>query len=252
MSALTTQITGAVAAATRTLTGVLEGNVYVNGEYLKRNPSWHLDESPFKVDHILRMLSRNQLHPTTICDIGCGAGGVLELLQDKMDDRCAFWGYDISPQALEMCRCRANDRLQFKLGDVTQDDIFFDLLLVLDVIEHVEDYLGFLAAIRQKSELKIIHIPLDLSVQTVARKRALVKRRELHRHLHYFTKETALETLKDSGYKLLDYCFTPHSIECGEAIGQKIARLPRKICFALHQDLTVRFWGGYSLLALVT
>ena len=31
---------------------------------------------------------------------------------------------------------------------------------------------------------------------------------------------------------------------------QKIARLPRKICFAIHQDLTVRILVGYSLLVL--
>ena len=231
---------------------VLDRNVYINGEYLKSNPRWHTDESPFKVNQILRMIERNRLQPKTICDAGCGAGEVLRLLHEKMDDGCVFWGYDISPQAVEMCKSRANERLQFKLGDVSQEEgSFFDLMLVLDVIEHVEDYFGFLTAIRPKSELKIFHIPLDLSVQTVLRKRGLLKRRELHRHIHYFTKETALETLKDCGYKPLDCCFTSHSIECGEETGQKIARLPRKISFAIHQDLTVRIWGGYSLLALV-
>jgi SAM-dependent methyltransferase len=239
-------------ASTRISGSVVDRNVYVNGEYLTNNPRWHLDESPFKVSQILRMLAKNRLRPKTICDVGCGAGEVLKLLHEKMDDACVFRGYDISPQALEICRSRANERLQFKLGDVSHEEgIVFDLMLVLDVIEHVEDYFGFLTAIRPKSELKIFHIPLDLSVQTVLRKRGLLKRRELHRHLHYFTKETALETLKDSGYKLLDYFFTSHSIECGEEIGQKIARLPRRMCFAMHQELTVRILGGYSLLVLV-
>jgi cyclopropane fatty-acyl-phospholipid synthase-like methyltransferase len=229
----------------------LDRNVYVSGEYLETNPGWHADESPFKVDQILRMIAKNHLRPKTICDVGCGAGEVLRLLHEKMDDTCAFWGYDISPQALAMCQSRAKDRLQFKQGDVSQEDgAVFDLMLALDVFEHVEDYFGFLTAIRPKSELKIFHIPLDLSVQTVLRKRGLLKRRELHRHLHYFTKETALETLKDCGYEPLDYFFTAHGIECGGAINQKIARLPRKICFAIHQELTVRILGGYSLLAL--
>jgi cyclopropane fatty-acyl-phospholipid synthase-like methyltransferase len=231
--------------------GLLDRNFYVSGEYLKTNPGWHLDEAPFKVGQILRMMHKHRLQPKTICDVGCGAGEVLKLLHDKMDETSSFWGYDISPQALEMCRSRACDRLQFKLGDVSHEEgAFFDLMLVLDVFEHVDDYIGFLAAIRPKSELTIFHIPLDLSVQTVLRRGGLLKRRELHRHLHYFTKETALETLKDSGYRLLDYFFTSHGIECGQHIGQKIARLPRRMCFALHQDLTVRILGGYSLLAL--
>jgi cyclopropane fatty-acyl-phospholipid synthase-like methyltransferase len=232
--------------------GVFDRNVYMNGDYLKTNPTWHREESPFKVDQILRMMGNNRLHPKTICDVGCGAGEVLALLYEKLDETCLFCGYDISPQALEMCNSRTNDRVHFKLGDVSREDgVCFDLMLVLDVIEHVEDYFGFLTAIRPKSRLKIFHIPLDLSVQTVLRKRALLKRRELHRHLHYFTKETALETLKDSGYTLLDHFLTPHGIECGEGLGQKLIRVPRRMCFAIHQGLTARLWGGYSLLALV-
>jgi hypothetical protein len=34
-------------------------------------------------------------------------------------------------------------------------DAHFDLMLVLDVVEHIEDYFGFLAAIRSKSDFKI-------------------------------------------------------------------------------------------------
>jgi SAM-dependent methyltransferase len=230
---------------------LLDGNIYVSGEYLKTNPGWHLEEAPFKVEQILRMIQKHRLQPKTICDVGCGAGEVLKRLHDRMDETSQFWGYDISPQALEMCRSRARDRLHFKLGDVRQEEgAFFDLMLVLDVFEHVGDYVGFLSAIRPKSELTIFHIPLDLSVQTVLRGRGLLKRRELHGHIHYFTKETALETLKDSGYGLLDYFFTSHGIECVRGIGQRIARLPRKMCFAIHQDLTVRILGGYSLLVL--
>jgi hypothetical protein len=150
-----------------------------------------------------------------------------------------------------MCQSRANERLQFRLADVSQeDDSVFDLMLVLDVIEHVEDYFGFLKGIRPKSELKIFHIPLDLSVQTVLRKRALLKRRDVHAHLHYFTRETALETLRDAGYELLDHFFTPRCVELGEGTALKIARLPRKIAFAIHQDLAVRILGGYGLLVL--
>jgi len=238
-------------ASTKISGNVLERNIYMDGEFLKKNPLWYIDESPFKVKQILRMIQKNQLRPKTICEVGCGAGEVLKLLQEKMDATCRFCGYDISPQALEICKSRANESLQFKLADISQEaNTFFDLMLVLDVIEHVQDYYGFLNGIRQKSELKIFHIPLDLSVQAVLRKRGLLKRREMHGHIQYFTKETALETLKDVGYELLDYFFTPRCIELGEETVQKIARLPRKICFAIHQDLTVRILGGYSLLVL--
>src|SRR5487761_222171 len=223
----------------------------MDGGYLDKNPLWHADESPFKVNQILQMLQKNRLQPKTVCEVGCGAGEVLRLLHENMDKGCRFWGYDISPQALQICTSKAAERLQFKLADISkEEDAFFDMILVLDVVEHVEDYYGFLNGIRSKSELKIFHFPLDLSVQAVARRQGLLKRRELYGHIQYFTKETALETLKDVGYELLDYSYTPRCIELAKEIIQKIALLPRKICFAIHQDLTVRILGGYSLLIL--
>jgi cyclopropane fatty-acyl-phospholipid synthase-like methyltransferase len=229
----------------------LEESVYTDGTYLTKNPLWHSDESPFKANQILRMLQRNRLQPKSIAEIGCGAGEVLRQLQNKMDGDCRFWGYDISPQALELCKGRANSRLQFKLADVSREEgAFFEMILVLDVIEHVEDYFGFLRGIRPKSDLKIFHFPLDLSVQAVLRRRGLLKRRELYRHIHYFTKETALETLKDVGYSILDHFYTPRSIELAKETIQKIARRPRMICFSINPDLTARILGGYSLLVL--
>jgi cyclopropane fatty-acyl-phospholipid synthase-like methyltransferase len=230
---------------------VLEPNIYTDGEYLARNPLWHADESPFKVNQIQQMLQRNRLRPNTVCEVGCGAGEVLKLLQERMEPDCRFYGYDISPQALQICQAKANERLCFKLADIAEDSgAFFDLLLVLDVIEHVEDYFGLLDKIRPKGKLKIFHFPLDLSVQAVLRKRGLLIRRELYGHIQYFTKETALETLKDTGYQVLDHFYTPRCIELAKQTIQKLAVLPRKICFALHQDLTVRVLGGYSLLVL--
>jgi cyclopropane fatty-acyl-phospholipid synthase-like methyltransferase len=225
--------------------------LYTDGTYLEKNPLWHTDESPFKAAQIVRMLERHRLKPKTIAEVGCGAGEVLKRLQGKMNNECRFWGYDISPQALKMCDSRANERLQFKLADISQEEgTFFDLILVLDVLEHVEDYFGLLRGMRPKSDLKIFHFPLDLSVQAVLRKRGLLKRRELYGHIHYFTSETALESLKETGYEVLDHFYTPRCIELAKETVQKIARLPRMICFAIHQDLTVRILGGYSLLVL--
>src|SRR5947209_6696699 len=127
-------------------------NLYTSGQYLEKHPTWHSEESPWKVRHILPMLRRHHLTPNTICEVGCGAGEVLRLLQMRMSDTCTFWGYDISPQAFEMCKGKANAQLHFKLADIRQEqDAFFDLLLVLDVIEHLEDYFSFLRDLKSKS-----------------------------------------------------------------------------------------------------
>src|SRR6266571_229062 len=204
--------------------------LYLDGEYLSKNPGWHVEESPWKARQVLRMLRQNHLAPQTICDVGCGSGEVLRQLQEKLDRQCIFRGYDISPQALQLARSRANATLQFRLADISEEkDSFFDLILVLDVIEHLEDYFSFLRQVKARSSYKIFHIPLDLSVQTLFRKNALSKRRDMYAHLHYFTKETALRTLRDTDYEVLDYFYTPRSIEFGSGPGEKILKLPRKL-----------------------
>jgi SAM-dependent methyltransferase len=227
--------------------------IYLDGEYLAKNPGWHVEESLWKAKQILRMLQRCHVTPKTVCDVGCGAGEVLKQLQESLDGECLFWGYEISPQAFEMCRSRANQRLEFKLADICQEkDIYVDLLLVLDVIEHVENYFAFLRNLRSKAFYKIFHIPLDLCAQTVSRQNGILKRRNLYAHIHYFTKETALRTLEDTGYTVRDYFYTPRMIDLPIDRLQKILKFPRRIGFALHPDLTVRLFGGFSLLVLAT
>jgi ubiquinone/menaquinone biosynthesis C-methylase UbiE len=226
--------------------------IYTSGDYLEKNPTWHVEESAWKARQVIHMVMQNHIAPKTICDVGCGAGEVLKQLQEHMDCNCLFWGYDVSPQAFELSQSRANERLHFKLMDIQQEqDVFFDLILLMDVIEHLEDYFDFLRVIKPKSDYKIFHIPLDLSVQTVLRSNGLLKVRKSYGHIHYFTKEVALQMLKDLNYEVLDYFYTPRSIELPSTeITRKLLRLPRKILFAIHQDLAAHVLGGFSLLIL--
>lgn len=226
-------------------------SIYFNGEYLAKNPLWHLEESEWKATQIARMLQKNQISPATVCDVGCGAGEVLRQLQKTLGGDCELYGYDVSPQAIDLAICRANQRLHFDVADLRDvHGTCFDLLLALDVFEHVEDYYGFLRQLKAKARYKIFHIPLDISVQTVFRKNGLLKRRLLHDHLHFFSKDTAMQALQDTGYEVLDSFYTARAIELGDDLSQRLLRVPRKLCFALHNELTVRIFGGYSLLVL--
>jgi hypothetical protein len=65
------------------------------GENFEKNPTWHVEESPWKSKQILRILARSGIKPETICEVGCGVGEVLKQLQRKMDSACTFWGYGL-------------------------------------------------------------------------------------------------------------------------------------------------------------
>jgi len=227
-------------------------DMYTSGVYMDKNPTRHVEESQWKAQQIMRSLNKNHLMPRTICEVGCGAGEVLKQLEGYMDQECRFWGYEISPLAFELSQSRANERLRFQLADIRQEkDASFDLLLILDVVEHLEDYFSFLRDIKLKSRYKIFHIPLDLSVQTILRRKALLKVRSIYGHLHYFTKEIAIQALQDSDYKILDVFYTARATELpSHEFVRNLLRWPRRLLGVLNQDLAARSLGGWSLLVL--
>jgi SAM-dependent methyltransferase len=232
--------------------GVMPGATdYIDGTYLQQNPDWHVPDSTWKAQQILKILHRNQIVPATVYDVGCGAGEVLRLLQQNLAPGCELWGSDVSPQALELCHARANDKLHFALWeDRPRAAKFCDLVIAIDVLAHVEDYRGFLRRIKAQGEYKLVHIPLDISVQHVLRENSMVNRRKVHAHLHYFSKRTAMFALADLGYEIVDWFYTPRTIDIPDHAGGKLLRLPRKILFAIHPDFAVNLLGGFSLMVL--
>jgi ubiquinone/menaquinone biosynthesis C-methylase UbiE len=58
-----------------------KSRIYTNGDYIKKNPTWHVENSAWKAEQILTMLSKHNLTPQTICEVGCGAGEILAQLQ---------------------------------------------------------------------------------------------------------------------------------------------------------------------------
>jgi 2-polyprenyl-3-methyl-5-hydroxy-6-metoxy-1,4-benzoquinol methylase len=229
-------------------------NIYTKGKYLDISPNWFAEESSWKAEQILNILSRNCLQPLTICEIGCGAGEILKKLHDELDSNINFCGWEISPQAFDLCKQNENDRLKFYLGDFfVEDNSMFDLILCIDVFEHIENYYGFLKDLKHKSKYQIFHIPLDLYVANILRCKNLELMRYSIGHIHSFTKETALASLKDTGYEIIDCSYTNYAVETPtKSLNRKLAKIPRKLFGLLNADLAARVLGGYELLVLTT
>jgi hypothetical protein len=229
-----------------------EDTVYDDGTYLSNNPTWHEEDSPWKAKQIFRMLNKNNISPVSICEVGCGAGGILKCLADSYETAVAFYGYEISPQAFDICQIKEQQNLHFFHKDLLQEDeSYFDVVMAIDVVEHVEDYFSFLRKFREKGRYHIFHIPLDLSVQTVLLSYPILKGRAAVGHIHYFTKETALAALKDTGYEVIDSFYTDGIADVSNVEwNANLLKLPRKLFFSINQDLAARVLSGFSLLVL--
>jgi len=227
-------------------------NIYTgsNSEYLELTKNWHAEDSPWKSQQILEIMNRNKLFPHSIAEVGCGVGEILYSLNSKMNnDKIMFKGYDIASDAIEIANSKKVSNVEFYCEDfIKLKNEHFDLLLMIDVFEHVPDYLNFIEKCSSKSKYKIFHIPLDIHFSGIIRNKLIDVRNRVG-HLHYFTKDTALATLKDCGLNIIDYFYTDGS-EVSKKFRTKIANVPRKILFPIAPNLTVTLMGGYSLLVL--
>jgi hypothetical protein len=187
----------------------------------------------------------------TVCEIGCGGGEILRELSTHLDPRTRFTGYEISPVAYNICSRKANEKFQYRLANLLDEPAYFDLVMAIDVFEHVEDYFAFLRKLRTKARHKVFHIPLELSALEVARGTPLIRQRRSVGHIHHFTKETALATLQDTGYRVIDHFYTSGRTELAHAGWKtRLMKLPRNALYGLNPDWAARWLGGYSLLVL--
>lgn len=220
---------------------------YSDGSYQAAHQTWHAEDSPWKAEHIERILLRNAVNPLTVCEVGCGAGEILRDLSLKTE-HTQYFGYEISPKAMDLCRTRTSERLHYFQADILKLDVHYDCLLCIDVFEHVEDYFGFLRGIKPKANYKVFHIPLDLSVSSVAREQMMYMRQTFG-HLNYFSQQTALATLRDCGYQILDGFFTPTFRQLPGASFRARAAVPlREAMFRISPRWSSRLLGKCSYL----
>lgn len=230
----------------------MSSQIYEDGTYLRHNPGWHADDSAWKARQIMRMLEAHHLRPGSVCEVGCGAGGVLTALADSLGPETTLAGYDISPNALALCAGKQRPNLSFHCADLlAEPGLHCDLLLVIDVVEHVDDYLGFLRRVRAKGVLKIYHFPLDFCALTAVHGSRLMDQRRNLGHLHYFTRETALAALAETGHEVVDHFYTRTNLDLPpRGLKAGVLNALRRGLYAFNQDLGVRILGGCSLLVL--
>ncbi len=225
--------------------------IYSDGTYAEQNQALGDDNAAWKAGNIMAMLRLRNLQPKSILEVGCGGGGILVELQKQLGADVTFMGYEPMPEAFEKASGRSNERLHFKkttVGDAPE--AVFDLVLCLDVFEHVEDYFKFLRELRRHGKQFIFHIPLDMNTQMVARETPIKRVRQEVGHIHYFSKYTALATLEYCGYKIDHWFFTKSWTSAYRSLFARLATIPRRFFFSFAPEWTARLLGGLPLLVL--
>lgn len=221
--------------------------MYENRVYLNNNKSWHQEDSRYKANIVLKTLRKNRINFKSCLDIGCGAGLTTEILA-KRYKHSSFHGTDISNDAAGFWQMRENlDNLSYSHDTEIDSRARYDLVLCLDVMEHVEDYFGFLREIQKLGNSYIFNIPLDMNVLKILTNGIKYVREEVG-HLHYFNKYSALTSLRDCGYQIEHDFISAAFLKVPPRNFRQAAILPfRLISMFLGTTLSTKVFGGHSL-----
>jgi SAM-dependent methyltransferase len=220
---------------------------YDDGTYLAANPGWHEEDGPYKSRLVIDAVSRNQIAFRTCADVGCGAGVVTERLGRQYPE-ARFVGYDLSADAARFWERRSRTpNVEYRNLSVLEGPERYDLVVCLDVFEHVEDYYGFLRALRARGAQFVFNVPLDMSVMKLLTPGLRYVREEVG-HLHYFNHYTARKVLEDTGYDILEARLSAAFVHTPPRSLRQAAVLPIRLAsLALGKKAASLMWGGLSL-----
>jgi len=148
-----------------------DANIYTSGEYWDNIPDYLAGQAPNKIRYLLRLIDFDALRKKipgktlSIVDIGCGAGmvsaGLAACLRQRYSDlEITVDGYDLSPRAIEIAQKR-NPEGRFVCGDFRDAGRTWDLAVLCDVIEHVENPDAFLRAVAERARFFVVGFAMD-------------------------------------------------------------------------------------------
>lgn len=145
---------------------------YTGEGYIEKNPDLHEADSPWKISVLLPFVDefakQHRGDVVSILDVGGGAGVILRELSRYLANRhgksVKKYALDLSPGMLEVQKKNNPDMIETYARDIAHTglaDTSIDLVLMIDVLEHVTDVEQVLVEIRRIARYSIFKVPLE-------------------------------------------------------------------------------------------
>ncbi len=219
--------------------------IYDDGRYAAAHPTWHAERGPWKAAHVLRGLRAARLTPRRLCDIGCGTGVALAEVAKGLGGHPVAVGFEPAQSVRIDPEARAWISHEHLPAEMSQQR--FDVAMMLDVFEHVEDPFALLRSTAHLAPHHVFHIPLDATVAHLLRSGFLTTRDKAG-HLHCFTRETAFALLQETGHRILHWHWTQTWRGPGRSWSAK--SMVREVLLGAFPDLGQKLIGGAAILAV--
>lgn len=228
--------------------------MYTDGEFYQHSSGGQ--DAFYKVEQLKRVLDKNPeicCSLSLVADVGCGTGKTTRLLHKFLSecaiDQVEVHGYDVHP---EVSNFQDSQNVRFISGDFyMESEKIYDLVVLLDVLEHVLDPIEFLKRIAKRTRLIALHLPLDDSLLSWVRD--LPKRKIRHPgHILVLNSATAFNLLTFSQFRIFDYAYSPVFLapSGSETILQRLFNPIRTVTYRISPYLTHKIFGGVSIFLL--
>jgi len=166
-----------------------------NSTYAERHPRWHAQDSGHKARAVWSFAQRLGISPSHVVDVGCGAGGVTARLGHVWP---VVEGWDTSAEAIAIAK-REHPQCSFTHGAFERSGQRADLILCLDVVEHVAGDVALMKALSGCAEHLIFRVPLDWSVLDACRPTRLQESLDHWGHVQLYDRRLLAQRLGEAG-----------------------------------------------------
>ena len=161
---------------------MVKDSVYNDGTYIKFNPTLHAEDSKYKMAYIAKLLERVDWDGSVIniLDIGGGAGELGKYVCEWFVSNGCAVNASVLDVAEEMINIQKEHNPYIKktyLGSLDElGEERFDLVLMIDVIEHIESCEQFAADLNNHASYIVYNIPIEINLVDILRNIAMNKR----------------------------------------------------------------------------
>jgi SAM-dependent methyltransferase len=189
----------------------VSGRDFYAGHYqhhLERQAKWLEYGAIEKTNSISGLIQRNNIKPRSLLELGCGTGAVI-MECERRGLAVKLTAVDYSGAAIEYLKSRA-PTINCLTADITDAGFIledrFEVIVLSHVLEHLEEPLQFLRAIRERFRFQYLIVEVPLEDLLMARVKSLFFDRKHHAagHVQFFTGTAINILLRSAGFKIVD------------------------------------------------
>ena len=226
-----------------------------NVEYIKKNPTLHIEDAQIKFKELKQELSKlNEIK--SILDVGCGAGVLTKMIADFLKPEQVL-GVDISKTMIDTAnKLNTSKNIEYKSIDIYKfnNSNKYDLVACADIIEHVEDDIEFLRILSKFSDKIIIRVPMEDSIFNYLFKKLgisdeLEKTEVQYGHIHHYNTESFFNLVKKAGLEVESHTLFRINKPRTWWVNEIIRKISNIVCL-FSINFGVKLGGGFLVVTI--